>query len=339
MHVVIRADGGPEIGYGHLVRSSALARAVLEDGHTVTFATTTPDHVREVCPASVRTARLPARGDPEPFVHWLDSASVDVVFSDAYPVTVEYQRAVRDIVPLAVWQDEARNAVCADAFFNGNLYAESLEYEFVGPRPSICLGTDYVLLRTEFTKLAARKPPWREDPERAIVTMGGSDVANHTPDVIRSFDGMDIRVDAIVGPGFSERQATEIHSAADTVSSDIRVVRDPPNLADRMFQADFAVSTASTTTYELLALGTPLVCLPVAENQEPIACALKEQGAGLVLEDGGGVDAFRRAVQKYHSMTSFRRARLEAGRELVDGRGVARVYDEIISLVGSNPTV
>ena len=26
MHVVIRADGGPDIGYGHLVRTGALAR-------------------------------------------------------------------------------------------------------------------------------------------------------------------------------------------------------------------------------------------------------------------------------------------------------------------------
>ena len=52
-------------------------------------------------------------------------------------------------------------------------------------------------------------------------------------------------------------------------SSDVHVVRDPPDLPERMFQADFAVTTASTTTYELLALGTPIISIPVADNQEP----------------------------------------------------------------------
>jgi UDP-2,4-diacetamido-2,4,6-trideoxy-beta-L-altropyranose hydrolase len=28
MHLAIRADGGPEIGYGHLVRSGALAEEI-----------------------------------------------------------------------------------------------------------------------------------------------------------------------------------------------------------------------------------------------------------------------------------------------------------------------
>lgn len=48
-----------------------------------------------------------------------------------------------------------------------------------------------------------------------------------------------------------------------------------------MFQADIAVSTANTT-YELLALGTPFVSVPVVANQESIAGALRERDTASV---------------------------------------------------------
>lgn len=40
--VTIRADGGPDIGYDHLVRSNAFAKEFLKRGHGVAVATTTP---------------------------------------------------------------------------------------------------------------------------------------------------------------------------------------------------------------------------------------------------------------------------------------------------------
>ena len=53
MHLAIRSDGGPDIGYGHLVRTGALAERALEAGDRVTYATRTPGPAREVCPDGV----------------------------------------------------------------------------------------------------------------------------------------------------------------------------------------------------------------------------------------------------------------------------------------------
>lgn len=339
MHVTIRADGGPEIGYGHLIRSGTLAWEFREGGHTVTYATTTPEHAATVCPNGVEISQLPSRSDPEPFVEWLDTADVDFVFTDAYPVDTEYQRVVRDRVPLAVLQDDARHSVSADIFVNGNLYAPTIEYEFVPPRPRTCLGTDYILLREEIRMLANGEPPWRETPERALVTMGGSDLAGLTPTVLRAFDGVGLTVDAIVGPGFSDRQAEEIRAVTSEVSADVRVRRNPDDLPKRMFQADLAVTTASTTTYELLALGTPIVCLPVADNQEPIATALRDRDLAALLPWGADVTAFRRAIEGYATDAGIRRERRVRGRKLVDGRGAKRVAAEVLSLADENGRV
>lgn len=333
MHLAIRADGGPEIGYGHLIRSNALSEEFLHRDHQVTVATTTSQPARSVFSDAVEVIELPSRGNPEPFVNWLDGNPPDAVFTDSYSINTGYQRAIQDRVPLAVLQDDNRHAICADLFINGNLYAPNLDYEFVDAEPKTCLGTDYVLLRSEICDRTEDEPPWRERPERALVTMGGSDIANLMPTAVRAFDGFDIHVDAIVGPGFSETQERSIRAAAEEISADVSVARDPDDLVERMFQADFAVSTSSSTTYELLALGTPIVSIPVADNQEPIAQSLRERDAGTVLERKPDREAILSAVEKHLSDSDLRKQRQEHGRMLVDCKGTKRVTSVIESQI------
>jgi spore coat polysaccharide biosynthesis predicted glycosyltransferase SpsG len=213
MHLIIRADGGPEIGYGHLVRTGALAYKFLQQNHSITYATTTPEYVKDVCPSGVEIVNLPSRTDVSPFVECIGEG-VDVALIDSYCADGTYQRSVREKVPLVVVSDDARHPICADTVINGNLYASDLDYRVFGEEPTWYLGPDYLLLRESIAILATRNPPWREKPERALVTMGGSDVANLTPSVIQAFDGLELFVEAIVGPGFSEDQERKIRNAA-----------------------------------------------------------------------------------------------------------------------------
>lgn len=333
MEVAMRADGGPEIGYGHLVRSGAFAEEVITGDHKVTVSTTAPQTAKAVFPDGTEIVDLPVRDNPAPFVEWLQNTTTNVVFTDSYTVDTEYQRAIRNQVPLAVLQDDARHSICADLFVNGNLYADDLNYEFVGQKPHTCLGTDYVFLRREIRNLVSREPPWREGPERALVMMGGSDIADVTPTVVHAFDGFELKVDAIVGPGFSSKQERQVWQAADDCSADVHVSRNPDDLVERMFEADFAVSTASSTTYELLALGTPIVSLPVVDNQDLIAEALHERDAATVLARKSGLEDFHRAIESYVENPDLRRKRRDRGRDLVDGRGTERVFAEVLSIV------
>lgn len=335
MYVVVRADGGPEIGYGHLVRTGALASEFFARGHEVTYATTTPEHVREVCPGSVDTVTIPSREDFES-VRELIRNYADVTVVDSYLADGTYQEQLREVSPLLVIADDTRHRIAADVLVNGNLYAPDLEHDVIGSEPEWCLGSEYLLLRQAITEYASKDPPWRDPPTRAIITMGGSDIVELTPTVIRAFNGFDLRVDAVVGPGFSVEQEDTIRKVADNVSADVRVVRDPDDLPERMFQADFAVTTASTTTYELLALGTPIINLSVVDNQKLIADTLREHDAATVLEDTAGADAFSDAIADYVSDRSLRWKRRETGRDLVDGRGVDRVLRKVLSAGDSN---
>jgi spore coat polysaccharide biosynthesis predicted glycosyltransferase SpsG len=154
--------------------------------------------------------------------------------------------------------------------------------------------------------------------------------------VVRAFDGFELRVDAVVGPGCSDSQQQAVRTAATETDADVHVARDPDDLVERMLAADIAVSTASTATYELLALGTPLVSIPVVDNQEPIATALRQRDAATVLQRGGGEGAFRSAVEMYLNGPELRLKRRQQGRKLVDGNGTKRIAAEVLSVADGN---
>jgi len=332
MNVVFRVDGGTEIGYGHLMRASAVAAVLLERGIDVTVATTTPSAARESFPDGIDTVSLPDRSDPEPLCQWLATNDAAVVYSDAYPVQTDYQREIRRHTKHVAFEDYAAYPIAADALINNNLYASGLDYSFAGPEPETYFGPKYALLREPIRQLTDREPPRRTTPERAVVTMGGSDTTEETPAILRAFDRFDGRVEAIVGPGFDESLEERVRTAATEVETEVSVVRDPDDLADRLFAADFAVTTASSTTFELFALGTPGVIKPVVDHQERIADEIADRDLGIVLDRDAGTDAFRRAIERYVTDPSLREEKQAAGRALVDGRGGVRVVDVITDL-------
>lgn len=331
--VVIRVDGGPEIGYGHLIRSNALAEELLTRGHTVTVATTTPDSAQAVFADTVDIVDLPLRGDPEPFVEWLDTATPDIVFTDAYPVDTAYQQVVRERVPLAVLQDDARHAVCADLFINGNLYAPDIEYEFVSQESRECLSTDYLLLRQDISRQITRKAPFSASPESLIVLMGGSDVRNNTTNIIKAIEKSNYseQVTVVMGPGCDNIELIEKNAKISTQQIDC--VQDPNNLANRMFSADIAITSTGTTVYELLGLQTPFIGIPQIENQVTIGESLEKRNLANILQKQAPIDNVAGALNGFIQNINFRRRIHRIGPNIVDGLGVKRVADEVIELV------
>jgi hypothetical protein len=72
----------------------------------------------------------------------------------------------------------------------------------------------------------------------------------------------------------------------------------------------------------------------VADNQEPIASALRDRDAAIVIDSGGGEKVFQDAVRKYVSDAELRWKRRVHGRNLVDADGANRVMSNILNIVG-----
>jgi len=327
--VVIRADGGPDIGYGHLVRTGALAEVMLERGHAVTCATTTPEVARSVHPDDVAVLPLEPGTERKRFPEWVASKEVDVVLTDSYEIETAYQHSLREAAPqLGLVLDDTRHIVNADMLVNGNVYARNLDYEYVGAEPDWCLGLNYLLIREPIRLQAQQEPPWRDSPERALVTMGGSDTQGATPRLIPAFEGTDLSVDVIIGPGFDDEIESKIHRKLNKAALDARLLHDPPNLVERMFEADIAVSATGSTSYELLALGTPTIGIPQADNQILIAEGLVERDAIIHLSSDSIAD-LPDSLDELIQDDSLRKSLRQNGRALVEADGVKRVADRL----------
>lgn len=321
MRVAIRADGGPSIGFGHLVRTGAVAAECLHRGDTVVYFTTTPDSVSTTLPDSIMVESLDTADDPAEVAQAMDEYSIDTLFIDLFEADTAYQQTLsQSDSRIVVRHNYLNHAVCCDILVYGDLHAPNLDYEWVGTKPEFLLGPDYVLLREQFREAARKEPNWRPNPIQALITMGGSDVSNTTPDAMETFHDFDGTVDVVIGPGFTNTE--EIERTAESLPTRFNLLHSPDNMAELMQQADIAVSTVGGTVFELLATRTPFVGIPQVENQMQRAEALRRNDLARIVTTE---DAIVSEVEMLVEDDKKRRQLFERMAGVVDGDGAKRV--------------
>jgi spore coat polysaccharide biosynthesis predicted glycosyltransferase SpsG len=317
--VYVRADANRTLGWGHVIRSGALAEELGRSGYPVTFL------IRESDPAAVAYLRSRFRvrglrrelgaGDaaPVPRGSWL--------VLDRYGFGAEDHLALRaqGCKVLAV-DDEGRGTFAPDVLLNQNAGAERIRYKTVG-RPRLLLGPRFVLLRGEFSAPRRGRRRAKESGLKVLLTFGGGDLSVLSGRVRALLDpllrGGMVRI--VVGPsavdprGVARREVVRGASAA--------------GMRELMDWCDAAVTAAGSTCWELASRGVPMAVLTCARNQEPVAKALARRGAAFSLgwpERLSDATLSRRLARFLGDAPRRRRLGLRAAR-LVDGKGVERV--------------
>jgi spore coat polysaccharide biosynthesis predicted glycosyltransferase SpsG len=95
-----------------------------------------------------------------------------------------------------------------------------------------------------------------------------------------------------------------------------------------MAEADLAITAAGSTCWEFAFIGTPMVAVPLAENQHVVARGLS--AAGIAHVPGGpgqraSAAEIREAVRHLRMAPDCRSMMAQRGQELVDARGAERV--------------
>jgi spore coat polysaccharide biosynthesis predicted glycosyltransferase SpsG len=103
--------------------------------------------------------------------------------------------------------------------------------------------------------------------------------------------------------------------------------------------ADLVLSAGGVTKYELALFGAPVIIVAIAENQELVGERFAAAGGGRYLGPAAKLapGELARAVRELAADGAARAAMSAAGRRLVDGRGAARIADEIERLVEGGP--
>lgn len=323
--IVFLVSGGARTGMGHVRRCLTLAQALRARGVAIEFVVVGDRAAARVIRQAAGTILgvVPRLADAR---RWLPGDGSARVILDVKPAPARGLAAIRQA---AAWvgliDDLGRAGLDADLMTNGAAYARSLRYRIRRGARRL-LGPNYALLRPAFARPVLRAP--RGPVRRILMTVGGSDPRRLTPRLICWTRAVCPRahIDVVVGPFFTNRQA--IRSAGPH-----RVVDGPSSLAPWMRRADLAVIGGGQTAYEAAACGVPALGIEMAAEQRRNLRAMAR--AGTLCSVGRGFS--RQFERRYRTLLRrleadpARRVRMgRAGRQLIDGRGAARVAAAIM---------
>lgn len=316
MRVIIRADAGPAIGSGHLMRCRTLGMALHDAGADVVVATSgaggpVVSHLR----TAGLTVREIAPGEPDAAVLRSLGAG-DWIVADGYQFDAACLAAFRQTGSrLAVVEDRPRfDAYDVDLLLDQNPGA--LRQPYVAPDSVLLLGPRFILLRPDMGPRPACSTPARRT--RVLVTAGGSDPARLTPKLVTALSGL-AHLDVTVVLGALQPEEVDVPAG-------ISVVRGTFDLPVLMRDCDIAVSAVGTTLWELAYLGIPTIAISTSDVHTGIAAVLQQYGAQRWIGDSSvGCSEIRAAVSGLAADADARREMSRLGRALVDDRGAARV--------------
>ncbi len=327
MNAFILTEGGTNIGFGHVTRCSSLCQAFEEKKIEVGLIVNGDETIRDVL--SDRDCLL---------LNWLEEGKkaldilqgADMAVIDSYMAGPGMYHKIAGTVKMPVYLDDNKRLDYPQGIIvNGSINAESLDYSRLEGSEYL-LGVKYVPLRKAFWEVPEKEI--RENVSTIMVTFGGEDTRNMTPEILRQlvkeYPGLYKQI--VIGKGC--RNADQIEAAADN-NTMLHYNPDSEAMLNIALASDIAISAGGQTLYELARIGVPAIAIAVADNQMNNITGWREAGcieyAGW-WEDGMILDNLRRAFTLLGP--AYRRNEMSrTGRALVDGRGAKRIVEYIVN--------
>lgn len=260
--IFFRADADQRIGYGHFIRTLALAD-MLKNVFNCVFYTQTPSEYQKkelaaVCPY----VSLPS--DNTKFYSFLDELGGDeIVVLDNYFYTSEYESQIREKGCKVVLIDNLHQRHSrADAVIGFLMGLREEDYS-VEPYSRLYLGTDYTLLRRPFLERLGKhhSPIVDKGKLNVVVSFGGSD--QH---------GVAVAIANLLASSDTIKQITVIGNKSEgLLQSDKIIFRSglsAQEMCDMFVSHDLAILPASTTMLEALACEIKIIGGYYVDNQQ-----------------------------------------------------------------------
>jgi len=334
--IIIRADGGRDIGLGHIMRCLTLADELkykkpdadiafiskYEDGRSIL-----KSRGYKVVDAEVNEVlQIKRLADRE--------TSLITDFLDTDNAYISRIKGTTDIRVIATDNNTRLKVIDADAVVNANVFDEG-ETKLIGST-RYYLGPKYVILRKEFDVAHKEEKATRDKVETILVLSGGGDFAGGQL-ILNSIKALDkinegIHINVIVGPTFPYRD--ELNELLSKTKRHFDVSFAPSNLIEIMKNADMAITAAGTVLYELASLGIPSIAVPIVtpntSHQEDIASNFERHGACINLGRSPSDELLLEKTTMLIKDKSSRKRLSNNARALVDGKGLERALEIIL---------
>jgi len=216
----------------------------------------------------------------------------------------------------------------ADIVLDQNICASDERYADREPYTRLLLGTQYAMLRHEFTQSGSRKRDIPEVARNILMTIGGADQQNITLHLLLELGRIDLGgAEISVVAGSINPNVDTLAEAVTRMKCKVTLTTNVHDMHALMRRADIAVAAAGSTCWELCYMGLPSILVVAAENQKRIASELASRGVALSMGRFGTFadEDFGIAMARLARDREMRSRFSQTGQQLVDGKGAQRV--------------
>ncbi len=343
--LLIRVDGDPRIGIGHVMRCMALARAWKIRGGDVAFISCCDNHdlIEQINYEAFRFVLIEHRHPHPSDIHETlafsrkyfrpNGTEKNWMILDGYNFELPFQKAFfgKGFNLMIIDDYNHLPEYHCDLLLNQNIYARSLHYNLNGKARSL-LGVKYTMIRPEFQIWKIKKRKINTHAYKILITFGGADLDNVTIKVIKAISMLDkdkIQLKVIIGPANPHLKDIERVFLSSRLSGEI--LHSVKKIPDLMYWADIAVTAGGGTCLELASLGVPFLIIVLSENQKPGAeeYAKRDIAINLGWHADLAVEDITSAIKQLLLSKKMRVKFSKNGKNLLDSLGANRIIEKM----------
>ena len=336
--IIFRCSADPVIGFGHLIRCRALAKALYELG--------------ESCIMIGPSEKYKTIEDNKIFLNWfvypsLESVVKDVqellqlaeklnpkmIVLDDYRVNEYYQLELRKAGIRWLQFDNGRNPIWADIILNTNPVVSKDDYNLTlkNPEAILLLGEKYSIIRSEFPPNIT--PSTGGQIKKVLLTFGGGDDCGAIIFTLETLlrNNLD-EVDFLIVSGEHNPRNDEISQWIKSYGNGrVKFKINPASIVESFSSCDIAIMAGGRTIYEVSSCGLPMILIAIADNQVSHSKAWSQKTSMVTfLGKLNEIDS-EKLLSEYNKVKRKNLLQYHNKKPLVDGLGRIRVAKEIIN--------
>ena len=291
---LIRADASLKIGVGHIYRTKQLATALLNEGHSITYAhSRVAGNLEKFLKESgFEVLPLPAidhcvnRNEREHLdlinlIAATRGRRFDWAIVDHYDLGTAWENGIRQVAPkIMVIDDLVRTQHCCDLLLDQNLDRNAAHYQlpklsrFLGGPGFALLDPTYNHYRERVSKGKPVKKP------KVMVSTGGSDPEGLTPLITSMLlEHFRVQIDQlmiVLGP--NSQCQDEVLELIKPHRENVTVLNNTSAMPKLLLDVDLVIGCAGSSCWERACLGTAMILFAISQNQQMILESLNRKG-------------------------------------------------------------
>jgi len=351
MKVIFRVDASLQMGTGHVMRCLTLAKVLKENGANVEFICRKHkgNLIDKIRSSGFNVHELGLFEEPEvdtslAHSHWLGATQqqdaddcIDILKAeksnwfivDHYALDEQWQKKLKPYYEkLMVIDDLADRKHQCDILLDQTFGRQQEDYSVFTPKGcQLLLGSQYALLRSEFSKWRPYSLEYRSKPkfEKLLINMGGVDIDDFTGQVLDELKicilPSDINITIVMGG--SAPHLESVKSRANMLPYKTEVKVDVNNMAEIMANSDVAIGAAGSTTWERCCLGLPTIQIVTAKNQLFSAETLAHHNIVKLAKE------IKEVAYLLESSSEWMKGVSDSALEICDGMGSYKVFNRM----------